>query len=203
MGVYKVAEPLPSHLRRATTEEVDWLERETSKYVEKVHIPSQTSPNHWMLWPSVPLKAQVVPGELHPFDADAGFDHDKRLERFFAAVAPDGVAVWVPDMEDLGYFVGVYNTDFRTWVGQNLAISTHLFLSNMKNKFIYIIDRDLEISILGAEMPEITLLHNEFGGENHLRNEFIAYANQAGGGWFPNGAEWIKDVVMPRCGWLE
>src|SRR3546814_20115698 len=57
--------------------------------------------------------ARANPEGILPLDAECGFDHDVKLEKFFKKHAQKGIISWSLEGAHYGSFSGPYNADMR------------------------------------------------------------------------------------------
>src|SRR3546814_14962644 len=77
------------------------------------HAPSVVDPCRDVVWPRSEVAARAIPEGILPLDAECGFDHDVKLEKFFKKHAQKGIISWSLEGAHYGSFSGPYNADMR------------------------------------------------------------------------------------------
>src|SRR3546814_15551191 len=88
------------------------------------HAPSVVDPCRDVVWPRSEVAARAIPEGILPLDAECGFDHDVKLEKFFKKHAQKGIISWSLEGAHYGSFSGPYNADMRSWLASELPFGT-------------------------------------------------------------------------------
>lgn len=192
----------PSGIRNLDSDELEDVRERFWHLCEVRSAPLPRNPHCTLIWPRPTLEARCVPEGVHPLDAECGFDHDVKLERFFERHAPEGVVVWHPEAMHFGAFLGPYNEEMRIWTTTNFFTGDVCYIAKGKD-LVLIADNDLNFSVIGAAAPIISDLEEVFGGADALKQEFTRHVDVGDLAISApdQGREWAWKYLMPWCGW--
>src|SRR3546814_16588938 len=74
--------PYPGWLQRLDVYEVEEAHERFWRLCEMRHAPSVVDPCRDVVWPRSEVAARAIPEGILPLDAECGFDHDVKLEKF-------------------------------------------------------------------------------------------------------------------------
>lgn len=163
--------------------------------------PSVEEPCREMFWPRKGVEARAIPEGIHPLDAECGFDHDVKLERFFGRFSPVGIIAWGHGRGHQGCFAGPYNEEMRTWMSLNL-VSNSICVLGTDTDVLLVTDQVLRFSIIMSSSEVISGLEECFGGRKALEAEFRRHVDVGDLGFGRYDQQWARDFLLPMSGWL-
>lgn len=181
--------PTPSFASRLDTYEVERLHVKFWSLVEMVHVGYRSQRCYPVFRPRPQLQCRTIPEGILPLKEIGGRSHEAAMERFFAAHADSGVAVWADGYAHYGTFAGVYSAEFRSWVDSNLVFGPVMLVSEDKDVAL-IADRDLRFTVIIAPPHIVEHLDECFGGRDALQMDFLDFVKRGDFGEGPEDLDW-------------